>query len=225
MSSITAPTRVDLRGEVRAAREPFRLLGALPGLLKDSSATSRVVITVPGFKAGDGSMAPLRSYLRRIGHRPEGWGLGTNHGDVEGLWPQVTDRVRRRADHEGSPVFLVGWSLGGVLAREAARDLPDLVAGVATFGTPVVGGPRYTTAADAYANSIPRIERLIEERERSPIRPPVTAIYSKNDGIVAWEACIDPFDNDVQHVEVTSAHLGMILDPDVWRAVRTAVAG
>ena len=60
---------------------------------------------------------------------------------------------------------------------------------------------------------------MITERERTPIVPPVTAIYSKNDGVVAWRACLDPFDNETEHVEVRSTHLGMGLDPDVWRAV------
>ena len=88
------------------------------------------------------------------------------------------------------------------------------------YGTPVVGGPRYTRVAGAYSpDRIRHIEALIEERERTPIGVPVTAIYSRKDGIVAWQACIDPYDNDVEHVEVRSSHVGMGLDPDVWHTV------
>ena len=107
-----------------------------------------------------------------------------------------------------------------MLAREVARDNPESVRSVTTYGTPVVGGPRFTTAAGLYTGSqLDVIAKMITEREQTPIIPPVTAIYSRNDGVVAWRACLDPFDNEAEHVEVRSTHLGMGLDPDVWYAV------
>ena len=119
------------------------------------------------------------------------------------------------------PVSLVGWSLGGVIAREVARREPDAVRRVITYGTPVVGGPSFTAVAAAYAPEVRR--RVAEVSARldadSPIRVPLTAIWSRRDGIVAWPACLDRVSPDVEHVEVGSTHLGLGVDPDVWSIV------
>ena len=217
--SLIAPPPRTVIGELRAAREPIRLASRWSSLPRATMAP-RTVITVPGIGTGDVSMAPLRSYLRRVGHFAQGWTLGRNSGDVKQLWPLLSDVIRDRARETATPVDLVGWSLGGVLAREVARDNPETVRSVTTYGTPVVGGPRFTTAAGLYSDDqLDEITQMIAEREQTPILPPVTAIYSKNDGVVAWRACVDPFDNEAEHVEVRSTHLGMGLDPDVWFAV------
>lgn len=224
MPTIAPPPTRTTRGELRALREPVRLALALPRLMKRTDGAARTVITVPGFGADDRSMAPLRTYLRREGHAAVGWERGRNNGEVERMWPMLLDRVREVADGAGESVDLVGWSLGGVLAREAARDLPNLIGHVVTFGTPVIGGPRYTRAASAYGEPrLTEIERLIDERERQPITVPITALFSKRDGVVAWQACIDPFGNPVDHVEVRSTHLGMMLDPDVWTTIGAVI--
>ena len=225
MTNLSAPTTAATRGEIRALREPIRLAAALPRLLRPDDGDTRTVITVPGFGADDRSMAPIRSYLRRRGHTALGWEGGRNNGVVEEMWPRLVDRVRAVTYSGHDTVDLVGWSLGGVLARETARDLPHLVGAVVTFGAPIVGGPRYTRAAGAYGEQrITEIERLIQERQERPISVPVTAMYSKRDGVVAWRACIDPSENPVDHVEVSSTHLGMVLDPDVWSTIGAVVA-
>lgn len=96
---------------------------------------------------------------------------------------------------------LVGWSMGGVLSRETARRRPDLVAQVITFGTPVLGGHAF-----------------------APIRVPITAMWSRRDGVVSPRACIDDFSPNVVNVEVSSTHLGMGIDPDVWLEVARRLA-
>jgi pimeloyl-ACP methyl ester carboxylesterase len=91
-------------------------------------------------------------------------------------------------------VRLIGWSLGGYLAREAARDCPDLVHQVITLRSPVVGGPKYTLVAEAYRRrgiDLDEVEAQVEARNSVPLRTPVVAIYSRNDAVVEWEACID----------------------------------
>ena len=213
------PTRLASIAELRALREPLRLMAAGRRLHSDP-APPRTIITVPGYGATDASMAPLRAFLRRHGHDVRGWGLGKNTGEVEDLYPKLGASVRSCSIASGTTVDLIGWSLGGVLAREVARDHPQSVGRVITYGTPVIGGPRFSRAAGLYSDQrLSEIDELIHEREQTPIIPPVTAIYSRNDGVVAWQACIDPFPNNVEHVEVRSTHLGMGLDPDVWRVV------
>ncbi|HEX6585539.1 MAG TPA: hypothetical protein VF052_02205 [Solirubrobacterales bacterium] len=208
-----------LAWEALSARELARLLAAAPSLRGAPRGTAPVVV-LPGFRLGDMSTFPMRQFLRRLGHTVDGWGLGVNRGDVPTLMPQVAQGVAEIARRRGEPLHLIGQSLGGVLARETARDRPDLVAQVITIGSPVVGGPSYTRVAIAYADQrLAEIRRRIEERDRTPIRVPITAVYSRHDGIVAWQACIDHANPRVEHVEVGSSHLGMALDPTVWGLV------
>lgn len=175
------------------------------------------MIVLPGFGADDLSTVPLRSFLRRLGHAVEGWTLGRNGGDVEALLPEVAERARILSERREERVHLIGQSLGGVLARELARDQPARVAQVITLGTPVVGGPSYTRVGFTYERAQrARIAAAIRHRNRIPIRVPVTAVYSRRDGIVAWQACIDHDNPQVEHVEVSSSHFGMGIDPDVW---------
>jgi pimeloyl-ACP methyl ester carboxylesterase len=211
-NTLAPPTPLHALRELGLPLEIARSLARSPRLLGSPRGRGEPVIVLPGFATGDRSTLAMRGYLRAIGYRPEGWGLGTNRGDVEALMPRVTQRIALRSAEYGGPIHLIGWSLGGVLAREAAREMPDRVRSVITMGTPVVGGPRYTVAARLYAAQgfdFDAIERRIAERERTPIRVPITSFYSKTDGIVAWRAAIDPSDNPVEHVEVTDSHLGM----------------
>jgi len=183
------------------------------------------VLVLPGFGTGDGSTVLLRRFLGLLGYRVAGWGLGINRGDVPALIPRVIARAEQHA--AGKRVRLVGWSLGGTLAREAARERPELVERVVTLGTPAVGGPKYTAVGAAYRRrgyDLDAIERQVAERERTPIRVPVTAIYSRGDGVVAWRACIDRHTPGVEHVEVSGTHTGLGFNPDVYRIVADRLA-
>lgn len=171
-------------------------------------------------------MAPLRHYLRRQGHDARGWGLGVNTGDPERDVEILAPMVERLAERAGRPVALVGWSLGGTVARETARAMPDAVSQVITYGTPVIGGPSYTIGARAAGEAEnARIHALIDELDRTnPIQVPITAIFTRRDRIVDWPASIDRTSANVEHVEVRSTHAGMGIDPDVWEAVATRLA-
>lgn len=208
--------------EVLWLRELPWAVAALPGLLRAPRGDGEPVLVFPGFGASDGSTAPLRSVLRWLGYDVRGWGLGLNRGDVAALVPRVLALAERVAEERGSALRLVGWSLGGVLAREIARERPALVRRVVTMGSPVVGGPKYTTVAATYRRrgvDLDAIEAQVAERNRILIRAPITAIYSKSDGVVSWRACIDRISPDVEHVEVTATHIGMGFDPRIHRIV------
>lgn len=221
---IAPPAGSLLLTEARAARELPRLLLRTPDLLRAPRGRGPVV-AFPGFGTGDVATAPVRAFLRSLGHTTHGWAMGVNRGDVEAVVPPATARVRDIVERTGAPAALVGWSLGGVIAREIARDEPELVRRVVTYGTPVVGGPRYTRSAAAYGEERVRaIEIVVAERNRIPIEVPVTAIYSRRDGAVAWRACLDDFTPEVANIEVSSSHVGMGFDPDVWRIIARALA-
>jgi surfactin synthase thioesterase subunit len=185
------------------------------------------VAVFPGFSAGDLSTFALRRHLQRRGFRAHRWRLGVNRGDVPVLIPQLIARTEALTERHGEPISLVGWSLGGVLAREVARERPDIVRGVVTLGSPVIGGPKYTRAAGFYKTvlkqDLDEIERSVEERNRIPIEVPLTAIYSKRDRIVQWDACIDPFNPQCRHIEVDASHLSLGFDPKVLRLVSEAL--
>ena len=200
--------------------EMARLVSAAPRLLRRATGR-RTVVLVPGHHTSSRSMEPLRRFLEWRGHDARHWGLGTNRGDTEGDVLRMVPRLEAIMAESGKPAAMVGWSLGGVISRELARMRPDLVNRVITYGTPVIGGPTYTLGARAWGQEeCARIARMVGELDReSPIEVPVTAVFSKRDRIVAWTACLDRWSLDVEHVEVGSGHLGMILDPDVWGVV------
>lgn len=221
------PEPGNLGREAQVLLEVPRLLLRLPGLRRQPRAAGDPVLVVPGFGASDASLWALRRYLGSLGYRVRGWGLGRNNGNVPDLIPRVVERTAALAERTGASVNLVGWSLGGTLSREVARERPDLVRQVITLGTPVIGGPRYTVAAGYYERQgydLGEIESYVDERNRTPIEVPITAIYSRRDAIVAWGACIDRLSADVEHIEVKTSHLGLTLSPEVYRLVAERLA-
>jgi pimeloyl-ACP methyl ester carboxylesterase len=122
---------------------------------------------------------------------------------------------------------VVGWSLGGFIAREYAREYPGHVRKVITLGTPVIGGPRYTATARRYraqGHDLDELEQAVRSRYATPLTVPVTAVYSRRDGVVAWPACIDQWSPNVSHVEVDSTHVGLIFSPRVLEIVAKEIA-
>jgi pimeloyl-ACP methyl ester carboxylesterase len=215
-----------LLGEWRLPLQVVRAVGRAPRLARVPRGDGGRVIDIPGWKAPEASMAPIRSYLRWLGYHAQGWGMGVNTGYPERDAEILAEQVAQMYDRTGEQTALVGWSLGGVVARETARSVPHAVSRVITYGTPAVGGPTYTIGATAYGSAeSTRIRELIEDLDRDhPIRVPITAIFTRRDSVVDWPACIDRVSANVEHVEVRSTHAGMGLDPDVWEVVATRLA-
>ncbi|MEM6774940.1 MAG: hypothetical protein AAF933_02100 [Pseudomonadota bacterium] len=254
-SELTPPSRSLFLLESRAALDAARMLPPLvaASLGKRAEMQDTLVIVVPGFGSGDRYTLPLRRFLKRKGFAAEGWGLGTNlagtdmphsQEDLSERWqfehradyqgeagvPFLIDRfyeqVQKRHRETGRQIALIGWSLGGYVAREVARDMPEAVERVITMGSPIVGGPKYTAVSSFFGRSgqdLDWIEEEIARRESRPITQPITAIFSKTDGIVGWQAAIDHFSPGVTHVEVDAAHLGMGFNPQIWQEVLTAL--
>jgi hypothetical protein len=210
--------------ETRGLLELPRLMLNFRGLARQPRGQRQPVLLLPGYGAGDGSTVILKIYLRLLGYRVRGWGLGRNSGNVPDLMPRIIKRIGSFARRTQQQVRLIGWSLGGYLAREAARERPDLVYRVITLGTPVVGGPKYTVVAHRFQQDMAAIEAEIELRNRISLCTPVTAIYSRADAVVAWEACIDQNGNDVEHVEVRTTHVGLGFSPEVYKIIAQRLA-
>jgi pimeloyl-ACP methyl ester carboxylesterase len=201
------------------------LFAQAPRLAAAPKGRGERVLVWPGFGAGNVSTLPLRNYLSFLGYRAEGWRLGRNNGDVLAML-ELLNAELDEVD-PGSPVSLVGWSLGGYLAREVARDRPDRVRRVITLGSPVIGGPKYTAVARMFARetgALDEIEALVDARYDRPLEVPVTAIFSKSDGVVAWQACIDERSPNVEHVEVVSSHAGLGISAAAYRILADRLA-
>lgn len=175
------------------------------------------VLVLPGLLASDSSTAVLRRFLRMLGYRVRGWDLGRNLGPTDEVLDRLPARLDELASLTGGPVSVIGWSLGGIYARELARDHPGRVRRVITLGSPfALADSRQSHADRAYqrraklhaAGRVPTREQV-----RQPISVPSTAVYSRRDGIVSWRACIEPETDVHQNVEVRCAHLGFGVDP------------
>lgn len=213
----------------RELRLPLDALAWVPKWLtaaRGRAVQPRSVLLLPGYGTGPQSMRVMEAYLRRRGHNARDWGLGRNTGEAGKLRARLQPVVETVVAEAGDRVVLVGWSLGGYLAREYAREHPDQVRRVITLGSPVIGGPRYTATARRYAaqgHDLDELERAVASRYATPLSVPVTALYSKRDGIVAWRACIDQWSPEVRHVEVDETHLGLVLSPRTLEIVAREV--
>ncbi|MFK8025750.1 MAG: esterase/lipase family protein [Ilumatobacter sp.] len=220
------PPSSRLASEWTVAAQPLRLLGRSRQLRRAPRGDGRLVVDIPGWLTGSETLAPLRWYLRSLGHDACEWGLGRNGSNVEDTLERFEPELERAlARGDGRPAALVGWSLGGVIAREIARNRPDLVDRVVTFGTPAQGGPSFTRGAARFGtDECARIATLQDDANRNdPLALPVTAVFTKNDGVVDWKACVDPWALDIRHVEVRSSHFGLGVDPDVWAITAAAL--
>ncbi len=206
---------------------------SMPLLASMPRGDGHPVMVLPGFMASDQSTAFLRRYLKQLGYDPIGWELGRNSGRFEIIHHILVDRFLEAAEVCGDKITLIGQSLGGVYARELARLYPDKVRQVITLGSPfgVVNG----TAANPLVRSLFEIQsgRSIEEMreaifEMDPHKtPPVplTAIYSKGDGVVNWRVCREAFEDfETDNIEVLGAHCGMGFNAAIYYIIADRLA-
>lgn len=212
--------------------EPMRALGELAmqpagrrvlGFAPDGDG--HPVITLPGFLGGDGSTALIRRYLGEKNYDPYPWRLGRNNG------PQTTgdggalldEQITRVFERTGQRVSLVGWSLGGVMARNAARRIPEKIRKVITLGSPFEAGEnsssisrvfRYVSGHDPKSEAFQEI--LDYNRPPPPLSVPSTAIFSKTDGVVHWRTCVERPAPNTDNIEVYASHVGLGLNPVVY---------
>lgn len=213
--------------EPRAVLEAALLLPAAPFLAKQAKGDGRQIMLLPGFMADERAMWPLQRYLQYLGYEALPWGIGRNNGRPEHDAGRVLEHIQK-VRRDGEPITLIGWSLGGVIAREIARREPGLVREVITLGTPVEGGPKYTATSKKFAEKgeidLDSLERRIHEMNSHGIDCPLTVLYSRSDGIVDWRAALDRYNPQAQHKRIRGSHLGMAFNPVVWRFVARTLA-
>jgi len=205
---IRPPSWLLLGLEGRAWLELASVVPALPLLSRAPRGDGHPVLVLPGYLASDRSTQALRWFLRGRGYHVHGWRLGRNFGPA----PEVVDGLRNRfaalVDHHGKKVSLVGWSLGGIYAREIARRAPEHVRDVITLASPFRGPGASNVGRFTRRGDFARSAEL-QARLAAPLDVPSTALYSRSDGIVAWRSCIQDEGPRAENVEVWSSHCGM----------------
>lgn len=211
------PLRFLLTEPARGLADLATLPLAAPWLWFAPRGDGHGVLVLPGLLASDSSTALLRRVLGVLGYQVRGWSLGRNLGPTDEVLDELPVMLSALVRQTGRPVSVIGWSLGGIYAREIARQHPGQVRQVITLGSPFAltdsqqshADRSYRRHAGLHANGrVPTREHLSR-----PIPVPSTAVYSRRDGIVAWQACIEPETDLHQNVEVRCAHLGFGVDP------------
>jgi len=215
----------------RALAELGALPWAAPLLLNAPRGDGHPVLVLPGFITTDASTSLLRRYLELLGYAPYGWELGRNLGPkaIGRQGEKLIERLEAIYAETGRKVSIIGWSLGGVMARQVARRRPDMVRQVISLGSPFTGDPRATNVLRAYESlSGQRIgdhDTQAQLRESATTPPvPSTAIFTKADGIVAWQNCCEPEDAATDNIEVYGSHCGLGINASVLYAIADRLA-
>ena len=193
--TLRPPSRTLMFLEGRALPELGAFLGALPLLGLAPHGDGHPVLVLPGLVASDVSTRPLRAFLKSRGYAVSGWRQGRNLGLRPGVQHAMVDLVQELNDTHGRKVSLVGWSLGGLYARQLAKMMPKSVRQVITLGSPFASNPKATNAWRVYELASGR--RADEEDSRfggslaDPPPVPTTAIFSRTDGVCAWQGCME----------------------------------
>jgi pimeloyl-ACP methyl ester carboxylesterase len=215
--ALRAPDRALQILEQRALFEAGAFFASAPLLRAVGRGDRHPVLVLPGFTGGDSSTVPLRALIRSWGYWAHGWRLGSNLGPTTEIVDGMRDRLVALHARHGCKVSLVGWSLGGLYARHLARTSPELVRDVITLGSPLQMAEGDRSAASPIAD---RLHLTYDERyahvadhERGPLPVPSTSIYSRTDGVVRWQVCLDVVDDRHENVQVQGSHSGLGLNP------------
>ena len=220
-SDATPPSRRQLvRESLALAARFYQGFGRL-GERGDADAPRLMVI--PGFLANDRTTLGLQRALAGAGFRVTGWGLGLNRG----VRPDTLDRIVAQVEAfgRGAPVILVGWSLGGIYAREVAKARPALVAKVVTLGTPFSGDRRGNNVWRLYewvaGHPVDRPPIEVFTGEKPPV--PTLAIWSRRDGIVAPACARGLPDESDRQLELDCSHMGFAVSARAYPRIVEAI--
>src|SRR4051794_36444483 len=204
-------------------------------------ASGQPVMLIPGFMAGDESLALMTRWLRKTGHHTRKAGMRSNVDCSEAAYERLVDRLECLVETRGERVAIIGQSRGGNFAKVLAVRHPDLVSGIVTLGSPqldpfdihpfvraqvyAVGTLGFLGVPGLFSHRCKWGKCCQEfwDDLQKPLRKDVgyLSVYSKSDGVVNWRSCLDP---QAEHLEIEASHIGMAVSPRAWRAVEHALA-
>jgi pimeloyl-ACP methyl ester carboxylesterase len=225
---LRAPSLGLLLAEMRGIFELNASLMMSPLLMRAPKGDGHPVLALPGFLASDLSMAPLRRYLTELGYDTHAWQMGRNLGGLSRMRASLRERLAAIHASTGRKVSLVGWSLGGVYARDLALHAPEMVRYVMTLGSPFANDVRATNATKLYemlsgetVGDDPEFLKAIA----GDLPMPATSIFSRADGVVNWRTCLLRPSAAAENIEVyLASHVGLGVNPAVLWAVADRLA-
>lgn len=223
------PELLNTLSEWRAVVE-FGAFNLLKGFKRSlPSGDGHSVLVLPGFLASDVSTRPMRRLLKDLGYSAHGWGLGRNLRFDEEREAAMSSLVTSLNDRSGQKISIVGWSLGGVFARELAKSHPDRVRSVISLGSPI-SGHQNTSNARRLFNALNKGKSAKAAREAKERRlheaPPVptTSILTKSDGVVHWRGSVQAPSPMTENIIVPASHFGLGVNPLVMVAIADRLA-
>ena len=218
--TVKPPSLALLASEGRGLLDIAALFAAAPVLATAPRGTPHPIVVLPGLGADDTSTLAIRGFLQRLGYQVHGWGRGRNIRSPDADLSAVAAQVAALHESAGLKVSLIGWSRGGIIAREVARQIPDAVRLVITLGSPF---------AAPGASNVRTIWRLVTGKKYEPPTPerisrlaqplpvPSTSIYTRADGVVSWRACLEDAGDQRENIEVITTHVGLGFHaPALW---------
>jgi pimeloyl-ACP methyl ester carboxylesterase len=229
VEALSPPSKALILLEGRAVPEFGAFWLMRPWLSTAPAGDGHPVLVLPGLLADDMSTRPLRGFLKSHGYKAHGWKQGRNlglRGGVEGDMLARVDELYER--HGQRKISLVGWSLGGLYARQLAKVAPDKVRCVISLGSPFAGSPKATNAWRIYelASGSKVGDQITIGGGSLADAPPVptTSIFSRSDGICAWQACLNEEGSEVENIEVYGSHCGLGHHPAAVYAIADRLA-
>ncbi|MEA2836235.1 MAG: hypothetical protein QOD89_785 [Bradyrhizobium sp.] len=214
--------------EARSLLEFNASLLLSPLLMRAPKGDGHPVLALPGFLASDLSMAPMRRYLRLLGYDTYAWKMGRNLGGIASRRNALKSLLTEIHTGTGRKVSIVGWSLGGIYARDLALRSPEMVRSVITLGSPFANDVRATNATRLYeALSGETVEHNSELTQAiaGDLPVPVTSIYSRTDGIVNWRTSLLRPSDTAENIEVhLASHIGLGVNAAALWAVADRLA-
>jgi pimeloyl-ACP methyl ester carboxylesterase len=215
----------------RVVHEIALLYASQHWLRKAEKGDGHGVMLLPGFLSSDKDNRALIRYLRFLGYKARGWGMKTNLGPHVEVLEHLQRNFEKLHKDSGAKISLIGHSLGGVYAREIARNFPDQVRQVITLGSPFGEGREYATVTGKLyqrlnPDSDDVIGRIEDKKLLSAVPPvPTTSVYTRSDGIVSWELSVQRNGHaKSENIEVLGSHCGLALNPSVWMLLADRLA-
>ncbi len=176
----------------------------------------RPVLVLPGFVSGDSATLALRLFLRSIGHKPSGWGLGLNVGASHHIAEGVDRTLRLMAEEHGEPIDIIGWSAGGILGRVLASHRTELVRQVISLGSPVTMQSHQTNIGPLQKLSARFFLEPPKRFDLDKVPVPSTTVWTRTDGVVPGLSCRQTVRHEAEVVEVRGSHTGLGANPAVF---------
>lgn len=205
----------------RAIYENIKGLFYIKKTQKSNFGQGKYVMVIPGLLSTDWYTTFLRMFLVKIGFNATGWGMGRNLGRLDSL-KILIQKVENFEKEKDQKVILIGWSMGGIFAREVAKSIPNSIEKVITIGSPFgdLNAPNYAKWVYELLNDPKDIDHTFVAQVATPALVPTVALYSKMDGMVPWQTCLEHVEDAThKNIEVVSSHFGMGGNPNVMKII------